>query len=169
MSMPDRQRAAETWYRLGRRKSAFRDPAGERLSLRMTGNWPRFERQPRGRDRDRCPQAARSALMRGQRSSLLLHVVANARCHSSPTIAEGRGGLDLGEGRIDLAEFASDPLDAGSNVGPISLVSQAADETFITHPVVDGAVGQIATHVGHQKIDDAVFGDRQVDVDAIPG
>src|SRR6266436_4191999 len=86
----------------------------------------------------------------------------------APAVSKACVVLDFDKNRVAFAEFVSDAPDCRSDVRPIANISYPSDEPFVSHSVVDGAVGHVATRVRRQQLDDFVFTDGEADVHPIP-
>src|SRR5260370_12528827 len=87
---------------------------------------------------------------------------------SAPAVSKADVVLDFDKNRVEFAEFVSDAPDCRSDVRPIANISYPSDKPFVSHSVVDGAVGHVATRVRRQQLDDFVFTDGEADVRPVP-
>src|ERR1700761_8732494 len=85
-----------------------------------------------------------------------------------PAISKRREILDFHEVSVDGAEFVSNALDRGSDVCSIPIFTNPRDKSAIPDAVIDRAVTDVIACIVHQAANDVEFGDRQIDVGALP-
>src|SRR5262249_56341362 len=85
----------------------------------------------------------------------------------APAVSERGVVGDVDEGGVAIPELVSDTLDCRADVRSISIFPTPSDETFVVQTIVDGAIGDVATGVRGEQMDDVVFAQRQPHVDLV--
>src|SRR5918993_788786 len=87
---------------------------------------------------------------------------------STPAIADAGVVADCRELGIVGAEFAADPLDRGSDVRLVAIVSVPRDEADIVHAIVNLAIRDPLAGIRGQELNDVELAKGQIDIDAAP-
>src|SRR5688572_26849302 len=86
----------------------------------------------------------------------------------APAIAEPRIVLDMLKAGVDVAEFLTDALDEGADIGAEADLALAGRKSDAVHDVIQLAIADILACPLHQVFDDAKLGKGQVDLLVLP-
>jgi hypothetical protein len=87
---------------------------------------------------------------------------------TSSAISESGGGLNFAESGVNFPELPAAALDGRTNVRSMAQLPITGHEALVVLNVVNLAVGQVATEVRRQEMDDVLLTEGEADISIVP-